>query len=204
MRLKLLVLGVAMALLSQPLQAGWVASGSSNLVGAFEGSVVNYAVFDTEGGTNFSGLEPLNLSAGTSGYVYLYQATESGTVGMRTVAFDNVAGVTTGGQLDNYRLNGTSLTASGATKNSLSTDLSLLPDSVTFNFAAGNPNRPSPVLYFVSENAPGLGDILIGLEVPGKCFAAGQVPVPIPVPPALALIGLGLPFVGMLKKRMSR
>lgn len=209
MRLKVFLMSMALALMSQVSHAGWVSSatGSSLLQGAFSGSVLTYAVFDTEAGTDTAGIEALGLTfpSDVESYVYLYQVSP-GNVGMRTVAFGDVQGVSQAGQLKDYRLSGfpsESLSPSSPTKNPLSTDLSALPEALTYTFSAAT-KRSSPVMYFVSRYGPNaFGEVTVGLDVSGNAYATAGVVLPqaIPVPPALALIGLGLPFMGMLKKR---
>jgi hypothetical protein len=62
-------------------------------------------------------------------------------------------------------------------------------------------SRPTELLTAISKQSWRMGTATINVGGVAHSFSA---PVPVPVPPAFALVALGLPFVGMLRRKFSR
>ena len=85
------------------------------------------------------------------------------------------------------------------------TDFGIQPRSVN-----DNENRQSYLMYIVSDYAPTLGEFRVAngpKENANVDILSGPVPFgpsPVPLPASLALVGLGLPFVRTLRRKLSR
>jgi hypothetical protein len=195
----LVALGVSC--LASVCQAGFVTSGTQSA----SGRSVQYAVWKNDGSSL-----GLAISSSLNDFVYLYQVLSPSTP--PTNDFTIIAGTPsfTMGVVNGSVFSGATTFAAGATQTS--TVGGSVGTLASFNISPFVGSGPSSgIMYLVSTFGPGLGSLTLGTppSLGGTVTFIGPVPaVPesaeaVPLPPALLLMAIGMPLVGLIRRRKS-
>ena len=196
---------LSLVFLSNVSEAAWMAGCAAPQTVCSSGRALRYGVW--QGNANSLGL---GITSTSSDYVYLYQvlspsnpSTVSFTVTAATPNF--VAGVVNNAVFSSA----TTFMVNTTTRSAAVSEVD--GSSVLFNFMQSVTNvtnsPPSGIMFLVSSGAPVLGSLTLGaFRSSNDVTFQGPVPgvVSAPVPPALALMMLGLPMVGLIRRRLSK
>ncbi len=168
---------------------------------------VQYAVYQRDSMST----APLGISLALNDYVYLYQVlapsippTESLaiTAGTPNFSMGVVNGMVFGPNPSNVP-SMTNFVAGSTNTSAISGQFGLVGN---FNISPAVTSSPaSGIMYLISSFGPGTGSLMLSAPLgSGGDPLTLQGPVPVPLPPALALMMLGLPMVGLIRRRLSK
>ena len=226
MRLLSIFLGLCVAACGSSVNAGFLSAHANNegflidftntVSTSDDGRSVQYTVWEntTGGAARVTGLTG-SPTVTPGSFVYLYQILAPADPAVNSFRFAVDPSLVTGAGVvaDQAFIGSPVSTTFGGDRSLRETFLnsfSLMDFGIQPRSVNDNENRQSYLMYMVSDYAPTLGEFRVAngpKENANVDFLSGPVPFgpsPVPLPASLALVGLGLPFVRTLRRKLSR
>jgi hypothetical protein len=179
--------------------ASWVSQGTITGIGTLSTSSFKWAVYDNSANGSAYTANGFNVAAGKFGYFYQFSSLTAPIVSSLSFLV-NPADITIG-VIDNKVLDVSGVPTATATASTDMTLYNLTPTSIDFGIVFPTAPLDSAIMVLTSTRGLTLGTINVtGFGGSGIISA----PVPVPVPPAIALMMLGLPMVGLIRRRLSK